>query len=269
MKSKKFPFFISVDDGGFPFVQDDISEQKTPIPFTCYETLVKIAKEFNLRIPVAFTMKYLDINVVSGLGKPLSYAKKLIKFLKENKEYIEIAYHGLTHNWKGGPEEFSEKIPEKAQKEHVEKSEKIFDSLSWTFPEIFIPPYHRWEPGVTDKILKDFGTKYIVTSPPRKSAFLKVFPRGLLGIFSDDLNLSEDDIDRVRNFITPTSFFYNLRYHHRLMNKPFHSYITHLGNFTPSSSCFWEQLLGFIKKGNEFFLVSNNQEAVKMVAKKN
>lgn len=264
---KKYPFFICVDDGGFPFIQDDIMLQKDPVPFVTYETILRLAKEFNLRIPIAFTMKYLDYQNISGFSQAISYAKKLIAFLEENCNYIEVAYHGLTHNYQNQPGEFSPRIPQSIQEDHIKKSKKIFESFGWSFPEIFIPPYHLWWPGVTDKILKSFGVKYIITSPKKKSRFLKVLPRGNLGIFSDDVNLKEGDIKRVKKYLTINSLFSNLRYHHRLSNQPFHSYITHIGNFMPSCFRFWLKFLSLINKKEDLYLVKNNQEATGMKVK--
>lgn len=262
---KKFPFFICVDDGGFPFAQDDIFPSKDRITFAAYETIVKISKEFDLKIPVAFTMKYLDVSNISKLANPVSYAQKLIGFLKKNDRFIEIAYHGLTHNWDGKPGEFSKSIPWEVQKDHVLKSKKIFDDLGISFPKIFIPPYHLWNPNVTDKLLAGYGVKYLISSNVnrRSSNFLQCFPRGDIGLYSADTKISARQAEKIFKRTLPTDVFHMLFWYHRLRLEPFHSYITHIGNFSPKCYNFWYKLLCLVRESKKYFLPKNNNEHIR------
>ena len=68
---KKYPFFIAIDDGGFESVRYGNKENR--IDMETYITILKIAKQFNIKIPICFTMKYLDKENISGYGEPLGY----------------------------------------------------------------------------------------------------------------------------------------------------------------------------------------------------
>lgn len=147
MKSslRKYPFFIIVDDGGFDYAIS--KEKKGKIDMDTYYNILKLAKEFKIRIPICFTMKYLDKENISGVWRPLEYIDELINFLKNNREYIEIGYHGLTHEYDDGAGEFfcigkNESVLEEIQRDHIEESQKIFKYLGFNFPELFVPPYH-------------------------------------------------------------------------------------------------------------------------------
>jgi hypothetical protein len=272
-KSFKYPFFIIIDDCGFPYVNLDDSNER--IPFSVYENILNIAKEFDIRIPLCFTVQFLDINNVSGYGQPLDYAEKLIKFLKENQEYIEIGYHGLTHSLRGHRGEFylldiDEYVPEKVQREHIEKSDLIFQDLGFDFPKLFVPPFHAWELGVTDRILCEFGAKYIVSLENlndkyklQSSRYLMFLPRIFIGIHSNDTIIDEVMLEKAKRLIIPTNLIFNIIYHGKVFNSPVHSYATHIGNFMNGNFKVWRELFNYVAKRSELRICRNNIDAIK------
>jgi len=272
---KKYPFFIVIDDGGFDFAVYENRNSK--ISMDVYYTILKLAREFDIKIPICFTMKYLDKENISGVGTPLEYADDLVDFLKENKKYIEIGYHGLTHKYKNHIGEFycldvNEPIPEKIQREHIEKSAKIFEYWNLDFPELFVPPYHAWELGVTDKLLSKFGVKYLVSFEKFRynnyeykwnaSRYILFLPREDMGIYSYHTYLTEDRLKIAKKLILPRNIINNLRFRKRIFNKPVHSYMTHIGNFMPQNYDFWVELLNWVKDNPKLQLCRDNQNAV-------
>jgi hypothetical protein len=277
---KKYPFFIIVDDGGFKSAGH--GDQKIEIDMETYSTILKIARKFNITIPICFTMKYLDKENISGYGTPLEYADELVDFLNKNKKWIEIGYHGLTHEYKGHTGEFycldtNEPIPEEIQREHIEKSAKIFWYWNLKFSELFVPPYHAWELGVTDKILSEYGVKYLIshsnlkygnyTSRWGKSRYLIFLPREHIGILSYHTNLNEDQLKIAKKAILPRNIINNLRFRRTVFNKPVHSYMTHIGNFMPKNYDFWVEILSMVNN-KKCILCRNNQEAIRLYNEK-
>jgi len=272
---KKYPFFIIIDDGGFKSVGHGDKENR--IDMKTYQTILKIAREFNIKIPICFTIKYLDKENISEYGTPLEDVDGLIDFLKKNKKYIEIGYHGLTHNYKNHIGEFycldvNEPIPEKIQREHIEKSAKIFEYWNLDFPELFVPPYHAWEPGVTDKLLSKFGVKYLVSFEKFRynnyeykwnaSRYILFLPREDMGIYSYHTYLTEDQLKIAKKLILPRNIINNLRFRKRIFNKPVHSYMVHIGNFMPRNYGFWVELLKWVENNPILRLCRDSHSAV-------
>ena len=272
---KKYPFFIIIDDGGFKSVGHGDKENR--IDMKTYQTILKIAREFNIKIPICFTIKYLDKENISEYGTPLEDVDGLIDFLKKNKKYIEIGYHGLTHNYKNHIGEFycldvNEPIPEKIQREHIEKSAKIFEYWNLDFPELFVPPYHAWEPGVTDKLLSKFGVKYLVSFEKFRynnyeykwnaSRYILFLPREDMGIYSYHTNLNENQLKIAKKLILPRNIINNLRFRKRIFNEPVHSYMVHIGNFMPRNYGFWVELLKWVENNPILRLCRDSHSAV-------
>ncbi|HRV05073.1 MAG TPA: DUF2334 domain-containing protein [Candidatus Ratteibacteria bacterium] len=259
-----------------------------------YYNILKIAKDFNIKIPICFTMKYLDKEDISGIGTPLEHIDELIDFLNKNSQYIEIDYHGLTHEYEGHSGDLycldiNKPVPEENQREHIEKSKEIFEYWGLKFPELFVSPYHVWQEGVTDKILSEFGVKYLVSYKTLKykgfkyrwykSNHLEFLPRVGLGINSNDYNLDgnmtrkikffpeKDIVDFVKYQIRPQSIFIRLRMQKSLFNFSVHGYMIHIGNFTPSFYNFWEELLNWVKENKQLHLCSDNYEAIELFSR--
>jgi len=285
MKSQ-WPFFLVVDDGGFPSIDPESRDGVITMEF--YKNVLKIAREYQVRIPICFTMKYLDINGISPDAEPLNYAEELINFVQESQANIEFGYHGLTHEYKGRPVEFfdiytNSRVPTSFQACHIDESFQIIESLSLPQPEIFVPPSHAWEPGVTDKLLHEYGLKYLISYPKLRfegqryiwngSSFLTFFPRRSLGISHSDINLDAGIVKRTRlgvvkvdatwakKFICPRSTYYNLRFGRRFHALLTHSYMTHIGNFSGQAMRFWHEIFDFVMERDDLHVCRTNVEA--------
>jgi len=283
---KQWPFFIVVDDAGFPRVNPRRESPKITIDF--YANILSVAKEYQIRIPLCFTLKYLDLHGVVQGSSPLPYARELIFLLKENAELVEFGYHGLTHEYDGKPVEFfdiytNSPVPYEVQYSNILASFQIIESLNLASPEIFVPPGHAWQPGVTDKLLSQYRVKYIVSRPTFRfnqrlyrwetSQYLRFLPRTSIGISHDDLDLDRGirkttrlgsvvvNGEWVKKSICPRSLYYNLRCERRLLSTPVHSYMTHIGNFSSEAMGFWRQIFDFVLERADIHLCRTNAEA--------
>ncbi len=282
-----YPFFFVIDDGGFDFAVK--GDKNSKITLETYDTILKIAKKFNIKIPICFTMKYLDKKNISSVGTPLEYLDELTELFKKNKKYLEIGSHGLTHEYKTNhPGEFycldiNKPVPEKIQREHIEKSAKIFDYLNLDFPELFVPAYNIWEKGITDKILSEYGVKYIIGQKKFgykkhiykyiNSDYLEFLPRASLGLASKEYSLTGlyknygpfkwKIKEFVKMFIIPRNPFINLYSGKSLKQNRVHSYMTHIGNFMPLNYDFWVDMLNGVKQNQRLKLCKDNREAIK------
>ena len=272
---KKYPFFLIIDDGAHPRVKSEGGSHDVGIAH--YQTVLRIADRFGLRIPICFTMKYLDTQNISGCAGTLEYADELIGLLKGNPSRIEVGYHGLTHQYRNHAGEFycldtRTPVPEAAQKEHLEKSAEIFCSLGFEFPEIFVPPYHAWERGVTDDLASELGVKYLVsfsrlhymdhTYRWKGPSSLLFLDRDDIGIYSHHRTLGEGHLRLSQKLILPRSLVNNLRFRRRVFNRRMHSYMVHIGNFAPENYPFWVKLLEWVQHNPALELCGHNQRAV-------
>lgn len=264
-----------MDDGGFSYVDPDNPSEE--ITFDAYKNILELAREFEIRIPICFTMRYLDINNVSGCGQPVSYAMELIDLLGKNREYIEIGYHGLIHDNENHVGEFylldvHTPVSEEIQRDHVYKSSLIFKDLGWPFPKLFVPPTHAWELGTTDKILAEYGVRYLVSHPRLKyrnhtykwynSQYLTFLPREDMGIWSYDTLLQRHELEDVKKWILPRNMINNVLLFRRLSNKRVHSYMTHIANFKGRSYEFWKAFFQYIKQNPQYDLVKSNEDVI-------
>jgi hypothetical protein len=283
---KQWPFFIVVDDAGFPYVNPRSESSNITIDF--YANILSIAKEYQIRIPLCFTLKYLDLHGVVQGSSPLPYARELISLLEENAKFVECGYHGLTHEYDEKPIEFfdiytNSPVPYENQRSHILSSFQIIESINLALPEIFVPPGHAWQPGVTDKLLSQYGVKYIISTPTlwfnqrlyrwETSPFLRFLPRTSMGISHDDLDLDRGirkttrlgsvvvNGEWVKKTICPRSLYCNLRYERRLLSTPVHSYMTHIGNFSSEAMGFWRQIFDSVLERDDMHLCRTNAEA--------
>jgi hypothetical protein len=247
-----------------------------------YATILKLAKEFGMRIPVCFTMKFLDKDNISGLGAALPYLDELLFFLKENSSNIEVAYHGLRHHYEGCTGEFfcldsGSVVPEDVQRERIRTSADIFKSLGMPFPELFVPPCHGWESGVTDKILSEYGVKYLVSFEILNyggkkfrwvdSKFVKFLHREEIGIYSRHVRISQEAFETACRLIVPRTLLTNLKFRRRFTNPAIHSYMTHIGNFMPSNYDFWARIFEWTRNNPALAICKDNKEAVELYAR--
>jgi predicted deacetylase len=271
---KRFPFFIVVDDGGHPCVGPQGHQYE--IGIAAYRTILRLAEEFGIRIPICFTMKYLDKKNISGCAKPLDYVDELIGLLKANQKHIEVGYHGLTHEHEKHAGEFycldtGRPVPAALQEEHIEKSAEIFSYLGLDFPELFVPPYHAWEHGVTDELVSRLGVKYLVSFPKLAygghvylwppSRFLYFLYRGEIGLYSYHTDLNNRHLQTAQKLALPRKLVVNLRHRRTLFNRRIHSYMVHIGNFLPQNYAFWMKLLTWAKESPRIVLCEDNRRA--------
>lgn len=277
-RRKRYPVFVVVDDGGFPYVNANNPDNPgDTITFDAYTNILKLAKEFKIRIPICFTMQYLDIHNVSGCAQPLSYATELVDLIKNNQEYMEVGYHGLTHQYKHHIGEFylldiHAPVPEEIQREHIYKSYLIFRDLGLDFPKLFVPPYHGWEPRVTDRILAEYGVRYLVshlhlrfkgqTYKWSNSRYLTLLPREDMGIWNYDINLPIDKLDEVKRWLVPRSLINIFLLSRRFVNKAVHSYMAHIGNFMNPNYAFWQAVFQYAEQDTGYELMKSNEDVV-------
>lgn len=286
MSHLRYPFFFIVDDGGFNFA---LPNNEKEITMEFYVNIVRLAKKYNIKIPVCFTMKYFDKENISGYGTPLKYIDDLIEFLKENNNFIEVGFHGLLHEHKNHIGEYycldtNTKVREEIQEEYIKKSKSIFEYWELDFPQLFVPPYHAWENGITDKILSKYGVKYLVSFRKLKfnnhfyewknSIYLNFLPRESLGIYGKDyyynsnLNIKlkffpQKSIENfVKSHIQPQNFFNRFRLRKTLKENIVHSYMLHIGNFDCSFNELWQKTLDYVLENEDLYLCKSNEDAV-------
>jgi len=283
-------FFFVVDDGGIPStpVPLRIGEELEPIPYEVYLEIVQIAEKNGIRIPVAFVLKHLDVDNISGVAEPLPYAQKLINLLIENQSQIEFAYHGLTHSYAGTSQEFflvskNEKVPASEQEKHLRLSLKIVKALGLPKPEVFVPPFNSWEEGVTDRLAAEYGLTQLVSVKKMKigdfnyswntSTHLEFLPRKPMGLYHWHMDIDQGcymkmpilgvklakiDVGWVKkSLITgrPSSILAR-----QVDPSKVHSYMVHIGNFRNSTQ-FWNQLFKWIREASGMKICRNSVEA--------
>ncbi|MBF0358014.1 MAG: hypothetical protein HQL70_05355 [Magnetococcales bacterium] len=290
--STKLPFFIIIDDGAFPKVHGNRGEL---IPFSAYETILRLAETFNMRIPICFTMGYMDLGRRSSQTTPLPYAEKLIKFIKRNEHRIEFGEHGLYHRFKETTYEYYNPDTDDGPSE-IEQQQKIkiigdiFKDIGRPFPTLQVPPAHGWQPGVTDRLYAQAGIRDTVsyrwkkytlslqdlTNPKRlykglssyayiwpDSEYTNFFPRASMGIIASDYNPHGSLFtEKVKRYIQPSAYPYR-RLLHRAKNQfAVHSYMTHIANFAgPDAFDFWSGLFRWVENSDHLVLAHDNEEA--------
>jgi hypothetical protein len=283
----KFPFFFVIDDGGFDCA---LAPQKIgPVGLDIYRNIARLGKDFGVKIPVCFTLKYLDVKKISEFATPLPYAGELVSLLKENSSFIEIGYHGLTHEGVDGEAEFlslikNAHVPEQVQQSHISASAKIFESWGLQFPEIFVPPYNAWEPGVTDRLVAGVGGRYLIGVRGfscnghkyrwNSSEFIAFLPRTGVGLTGSDYNISEATTrkipfyprktisDFMQSHVIPQGLVTRLRFSKKFSLDPVHSYMTHIGNFSKGAMPVWYKIFEWAMSNSSLVVCRDNKEAV-------
>ncbi len=284
-----YPFFIIVDDGGFDYATG--KEKTGRIGMDAYENIVCLAREFKTRIPICFTAKFLDKENISGMAEPLAYVSRLVEFLKQNVDAVEVAYHGLSHEYGDCAGEFfclesGARVPATVQRDHIQKSALIFKYWGFGFPKLFVPPYHAWERGVTDKLLASLGVRYLVSCRQIKyggrkyhwpdSRYLEFLPRAGMGVYGNDYDIDlrvkrkikfypeRDIVGFAKDYIIPQKFFARLRLSKSLVSRPVHSYMAHIGNFSGKSLDFWREIFSFARNHDNIIVCRDCDQAAAM-----
>ncbi len=286
-----WPFLMIVDDGGRPYLNEAGKERL--IPLENYELLLDLARDFKTCIPIAYTFRYLDYENVSGLGGALPFARELVSFMIENREFLPIQHHGLSHGydyvvdhwkWTATHAEFynldqGSPVPEEQQERHLSLCDQICQSINLTGIKTFVPPCHAWEPGVTDRILAKYGIENLITVPDyrfgnhrykhQSSSHLEVLPRKSLGIHHrmTEQALDQQQLKRTLNEVLPMPVKTRLRYYRRISNPWLHSYYLHITNFYPETRNFWYQFFETLQSRPEICLPFNEQEAYQIFKK--
>lgn len=295
----RFPFLIIVDDGGFDYaIPGDLASL---VDIDAYSRIADLGRQYGVRIPICFSLKYLDVNRRSKSALPLSYADDLMLLLQDNSDAIEFAYHGLYHEFDDGTPEFFDlvhdrAIPEDIQRSHMEISREILNDWGLEFPELFVPPYNAWEQNVTDRIAAEFGVKFLVgyrfmrfqghSYKWNRSRYLRFLPRTSLGLNGRDYSFSPGMARRLRVYpgnvplrdymiahIVPQNLVLRLRVGREFRVRPVHSYMTHIGNFSLSAMDYWKELFDFVQEKNSLQMSKSSEDAARvywsLVGKKN
>ena len=266
--NEKKKIVLVVDDGGLPC--DDGTCGGNRIGFDAYKRVLHLAQKHQIAIPIGVTAGFLDINGVAKDSIINEDAERIISFLKENADSLPVWNHGLTHSYRGRPTEFflydtREKIPESVQRENLQSSQAIFESLGLARPSVFIPPGHAWEPGVTDRIAKEVGfgaiavrefekkpLKQWLLSPHRpykkvwhKSEHLETLWRLGLGIPSRKRKLTGFDVWKSFEYIRPSNKLVSYAVY-RSWSAPHrpHHFFAHIQNFCDVESIkLWDRII--------------------------
>lgn len=266
-------FMLAVDDGGFYRTFPD--EKGAVIDPSAYTNLARLAEEFDTQIIIACTTSFLDIKRASRHPRPHANTTRILDTLEKHSDRLIVADHGYSHTLGSAYKEFydhrsGQRLTRSLQTDHVEQSISVYRSLGWPVPELFIPPAHGWEPGVTDQILSEYGFRYLSSilwvkqgfpsmrqSPagflrdfqtpehvyPDRSKFLTILPRLGLGIPSYRTRIPSHMWYRAYASVLPASRLNQLLWHRHRVTNP-HNYMAHIANF-----CFdanyrsWRKLL--------------------------
>jgi hypothetical protein len=273
MKPREKRIIFVVDDGGLAFDRPDGHGYR--IGLECYERVLNLAIRHDITIPIAVTAGFIDIHNLAGLELKNPDAHELIEFLKLHQKRIPVWNHGLTHTYDGSLTEFqlyahSMKVPENIQRQHLELSQNIFESVGLIRPTVFVPPGHAWEQGVTDRLAKEFGIKHIairefekapllqwLTSQRRPylwrwepSQYLNTIYRLGLGIPYNRRRLTSFSCWKAMKYIEPGNMFFHYLIHRTKQDieKP-HHFFAHIHNFIyPSADGCWDRLIERILK---------------------
>ncbi len=195
--SLPMPIFIVVEDVGWWRGEDGSSaNQPYRNGFTrrhClgdYQALVRLARRLKMRIAIGMVLGEWDrrnllANVVGATWMGPSWDNRINQgpwldeagqFLRENEAWLEIACHGLCHEfWREGRMERSEFHDPKGQmrspdiiRSHLDAFATLLEDNSLPdFPRIFLPPalLHSFGNGEASiqAILSDYGVRHVVT----------------------------------------------------------------------------------------------------------
>jgi hypothetical protein len=292
MKSKSPFFFLIVDDGGFFSTEP---EDGYAIDFSAYRNLVRLALEFDIQIGLACTSRYFDINGISESPNTHKDTQRIIDLLEKYRDRIIIADHGYDHVFGEGYCEFYDykgrvKRPIHEQEKHIDQSIAIYRSIGWAAPELFVPPAHGWEPGITDRLYAERGLKYLSSylwlkhplknakeltpaalvrffkpafTYPERSNYLEILPRLGFGISSKCLRINRITWEKAFLSVFPTNRVYSLLFHRRKIVQP-HNYKAHLANFSGETNFHgWRILLDRIAK-QKATLAGSFKESIKL-----
>jgi hypothetical protein len=203
--SLPMPIYIVVEDVGWWQGRDGSADNE---PFRngftrrhCqddYRALVRLAKRLKMRIAIGMVLGEWDRhnllrNVVGATWMGASWDNRnncgpwldeAADFLRENQDWLEIACHGLCHEfWREGRMERSEfhdpdghMRPADIIRSHLDAFARLLQENSLPdFPRIFLPPalLHSFGNGgdSIQAILSDYGVRHVVTRFARARSY--------------------------------------------------------------------------------------------------
>ena len=288
------PFFFVVDDAGFSTVLPD--GRGETIEFGAYENLRILAEQFGLRIPLCFTMKFLDLDNRSGVATPLPYAEKLLAYLESHSPLFEFGDHGLTHQFEQSFYEFfnpftGEAPPREVQEQHVACCEEIWtEGLGLPMPRIFVPPSHGWQQDVTDQAYAAVGIQHLISLPQQKaspwgsggfpggksfqffqpvhawqpSSFMNFFPRSSMGLPLAGPAPGRMQTKFIKNIVASRSSLGRCFLCRKWLPWRAHSFMTHIGNFMGQKNLqFWQEFLTWVSNNPRLKLITSHDEAIR------
>jgi hypothetical protein len=291
LEQNKF-FFLVVDDGGFQHLWPN--KQGETVDFSAYENLLRLANAFDIQIGLACTTRFLDVHRISNRPAPHADSLRVINLLERNSDRLLVADHGYDHQFGSRYCEFHDyhtgrKRPLSEQEEHLEQSIKIYQSLGWPVPHMFVPPAHGWEPGITDQLYANHGFHFLssvlwiknslpkphnfirpkreqIFSPlisyPDHSNYLKILPRLGLGIPSQATDIDPLRWYRAYHSVLPTNTAHAYLWHRRQTTQP-HNYMAHIGNFAFEENYrAWHRLLERISETKAYLATSFNESII-------
>ena len=166
-------YTLVFDDGGFIFSNPDNSGFK--LNFELYTRILQLAQLNEVKIAIACTAMFFDIDGLYSKNNINPNIDLLIKFFHKNKDYIELWNHGLTHMTDNNRmTEFfcyeDGNIKKENQEFNIRTSQDIFSKIDLP-PNIFVPPGHAWEQDVSDKIAAKYNIEHIAIREFEKSNF--------------------------------------------------------------------------------------------------
>ena len=84
--------YIVFDDGGYIYSNPDGTGFR--LKHKIYERIINLAKEFNIKIPIACVASFFDIDKLYDNSNINPNIDKILNLLTNNKDYIEIWNHG-------------------------------------------------------------------------------------------------------------------------------------------------------------------------------
>jgi hypothetical protein len=258
------------DDGGMTHSNPDGTGFK--IDLKVYDRMLLLAKKNNIKIQIACSAAFFDIDNIAGLSLLNPECDKILKLFDDNKDFLEIWNHGLNHRYKNECTEFFSykdgAISLEYQKEHLKLSQDIFKKVNIS-PNVFVPPGHAWEQNVTDKIAKEFGLNAIAIREFEKNSFkawiknpmqpykmtweksqnINTLFRLGLGIAFDRVHFDEKVKHKMSNYIT-NRFPQSLLINRKLKLKyPVDHFFAHIQNLQdPNSVDYFDNAIKQIKE---------------------
>jgi len=267
---KKSERALVLDDGGLIYSNPDNSGFFLNIDI--YDRILTLAKQCEIRIPIACTAIFFDIDEKYSKNKFNPKAERIVRLIQDNPAYLQLWNHGLTHTYDSEYIEYFSysggAINQDLQNKHIEASQNIFRSLGFA-PDTLVPPGHAWEEGVTDAIAQNYGIRNIAIREFEKTSLrdylkkpwkrykkewaksnhLNTYYRLGLGITYDQTEFHSIMVKRSEKYIKntfPNSIF-NLR--KLKLSNPVDHFFAHVQNFNnPESLDIFSHIIRIIKK---------------------